>query len=130
MEIDFLLKNIKFTFWFTIIGSGILLVLRQFSFGFGLLVGSFWNLVNFWLIIFLTRTLSPGEGVVNRKKIILLLGLKIPVLYGLGYLILRFSNLSLSGILVGFSLLFFVMVVRAAGYFLNQGQTVTSGGRK
>jgi hypothetical protein len=114
----------------TILCTAVILLLRNFSLGLGVLAGSFWNLVNFYLIIILTQALFPKEGAVNRKKLILLFGVKFPVLYGLGYLILRFSNLSMIGILLGFSLLFLVIVARSMGYFLVQNQTVTSGGRK
>ena len=131
MEIDFLLKNIKWTFFATILCAAAILLLGNFSLGLGILAGSFWNLINFYLIIILTQALFPKEGAVNRRKLILLFGVKFPVLYGLGYLILRFSNLSMVGILLGFSLLFLVIVARSVGYFfLIQKQTVTSGGRK
>lgn len=98
------------------------------NFALGALAGGAWNIIN---IYFLTRlvkvTFSPASPAVsgqegrtgpkspNKKKIAYLVFIKFPLLYGAGFLILRYSGVSLYGVLVGFSIFFLVISLKAIG---------------
>lgn len=44
--------------------------------------------------------------------------MKFPVLYGLGYVFVRYANASVYGILAGFSLILIVFVLKALGIYI------------
>jgi len=84
------------------------------KFAWGLLVGCLWGVANFIaLTAVLTTFVTPGE--VNRRRALILAAVKFPVIYGIGYLILRSEWFEPVSLLVGFSLLFMVTLLKALG---------------
>lgn len=80
----------------------------------GILVGCLWGVANFIaLTAVLISFVKPGE--VNRKRALILAAIKFPVIYSVGYLILRAEWFAPESLLAGFSLLFFVTLMKALG---------------
>ena len=83
----------------------------------GVACGSLWSIANLYLIRFVVeRAITPGE--VNWSPLVLALLVKFPLLYVVGYLVLRPSLYPVSAPLVGFLLPFAVLVLKAAGRML------------
>jgi len=121
MDLKFLTRCLKTTAWVTLVIAIFSAFYYNVLFGIALIIGSVWNLGNFWLIIRLANGLLINESS-ERKRIISWLALKFPGWYGLGYLILRFTHLPVLGLLIGFSLLFAVIILKVLGLHLI-GQT-------
>lgn len=92
-------------------GSALLLVLIFLisrwngapSFGWGVLAGGGWNLLNILLLTSLTR-LTFHAGDKSFPLIALAAFLKFPVLYGAGFALLYFGSFSQGGLVTGFSI--------------------------
>ena len=125
MEKEFINKSLKVSTIVAIIFAPFLFVYFGASVALGFMAGAAWNIVNVFLLHWvLTTTLSPAAANnenKNKKMWGAIAGiLKFPVLYGAGYIIIKYTNLSLYGILVGFSLLLIVFILRVSGmYFKN-----------
>ena len=80
----------------------------------GCFVGAIWGVLNLYFIkILITEVLTPEE---TRKRVALVLALiKFPALYVVGYFILASGWFSAGSLLVGFSLMFAVTVLKVLG---------------
>ncbi len=80
----------------------------------GISIGLFFNCANVWLIMELVKkTVTLGD-----RKPILVIGLamvKFPILYLAGYLILKADIVPVVCLLIGFTLLFVVIVLKVLG---------------
>lgn len=84
------------------------------TFGLGLLVGCLWGVANFWALEHvLTAVLRPDT--VDRRKAFIFAGIKFPVLYAAGFVILWKGWFEPVSLLAGFSLLFLVVLLKALG---------------
>ncbi len=82
----------------------------------GILAGGAWNLANLWCLTQLFRAwLEPSP---SRRRAIIWLLLKFPVLYLLAFGLLRMPSASLLGFGIGFT----VVLVAAMGWFALQAQ--------
>ena len=82
-----------------------------YSFGLSVLIGAVWGVLNLLAIKFVILSLvRPGKR--NLKFGLLVLFLKIPVLYGIGYFLLTWDYLSVGGLLWGFSGILIVAVFK------------------
>lgn len=84
------------------------------NFALGALAGGAWNIINVYFLTCLVRV-AFGTKSPNKKKITYLVFIKFPLLYGAGFAILRYSGVSLYGVLVGFSILFLIIPLKAIG---------------
>lgn len=76
-----------------------------YSSSLGVFAGSLWGCLNLWLIAKLVQNLlAPGDK--DYLKVLGYLGIKFPILYVGGYLLLSADFLSSTDVIVGFSLLF------------------------
>jgi hypothetical protein len=87
----------------------------------GVVAGSLWALANLYGVRFLlVRWLRPGA---DRRRSPATIGLtvglmvKFPVLYGIGYLMLRSDWFRVEGLMIGFVVPFAVCFVDALGQF-------------
>ena len=119
MDQKFLTRCLKTTFWVTVVVALFSAYHYNILFGLGLLVGSVWNIGNFWLIIRLGTALLVNESN-DRKRVVYLLALKFPGWYGIGYLLLRYTYLPVIGIFIGFSILFAVILLKVLGLQLTK----------
>lgn len=114
MSLEFLKRIWKTTLIVGLVVFAFTAVYVEVRFAWGLLVGCLWGVANFIaLTAVLTSYVTPGE--VNRKRALVLAAVKFPVIYGFGYLILRSEWFEPTSLLVGFSLLFMVTLLKALG---------------
>jgi hypothetical protein len=123
MDIKFLYRTLKTSLVVAILVTGLSLVYGYYPFAKGFFIASLWSIVNLWFICLLVRLLF-AESKINKTKVVLLVLLKFPVLYTAGYIALRYGNLSISAVLAGFSLVFLVIALKAAGYMIISSRRV------
>jgi len=89
-------------------------VYYDMSWGLGVLVGCGWGIANFWALTQVLTAMLTMDGV-QRKRALIFAAIKFPVLYFLGYLALHSEWFPPISLLAGFSLLFLVILLKAAG---------------
>jgi hypothetical protein len=119
MDPKFLTRCLKTTAWVTILISIFTAFYYNFLFSLALFIGSAWNIGNFWLIAHIGSAILIQDSA-DRKKIVYLLALKFPGWYGIGYLILRYTKLPIPGLLIGFSILFTIILLKVIGLQLTK----------
>lgn len=119
MSPSFLTRCLKTTVWVTILISLFTAIYYNLLFSLAVLIGSAWNIGNFWLIAHLGSAILIKDSS-DRKKVGLWLLLKFPAWYGIGYLILRYTKLSIPGLLIGFSILFLIVLLKVIGLQLTK----------
>jgi F-type H+-transporting ATPase subunit a len=80
-------------------------------FGLAVALGSAWSLLNFAVLAAFVRQIGPKGRLVDPLRALLLLGVKGPLLYGAGWLLLR-AGLPAVGLAAGFALLFLAVTLR------------------
>jgi hypothetical protein len=126
MGLEFLHRIVRATAVVGILAFAFTAVYYNMDFAWGLLVGCAWGIGNFWALTrVITAVVTPGN--VDRRHALILAAIKFPVLYIAGYFILRSGWLSPISLLTGFSILFVVVVLKAAGrMFLHLDDRVAS----
>jgi hypothetical protein len=79
-----------------------------------ILLGAVWGALNLWAIKIIIISLMPGQKK-NTVVGLLVLFLKLPVLYALGYLLVTWNYLSVGGLLWGFSGILIVPLMKVLG---------------
>ncbi len=114
MSLEFLNRIWKTTLVVGMVVFAFTAVYFDVTFAWGLLVGCVWGVANFVALgAVLTAFVTPGN--INRRRALILAAIKFPVIYGIGYLILRSEKFEPTSLLVGFSLLFLVTLLKALG---------------
>lgn len=123
---NFIIKSLKIAVVITIILAPFSLVYFSPSVAIGFTAGAVWNILNVYLLFHASNVLVPSEQADEAKKMMGIIAgiVKFPVLYGLGYVIIKYTGASLYGIIAGFSLIFVVLVLRAVGGSLTTGVSV------
>ncbi len=84
------------------------------NFALAVLLGALWGCLNLLAIrIIVVSLLTPRQKSLTLGLIILFV--KLPVLYGIGYLLIIWNYLSTGGLLWGFSGILIVMVLKVLG---------------
>ncbi len=85
----------------------------------GILTGALWGCLNlFFITSLVTSFVKTGEK--DYTKIWILLLVKFPLLYGLGFLVLKMNYFEPLSFLIGFTLVLAVIVLKILGrYFLE-----------
>ena len=89
-------------------------VYYDMSWGWGILVGCAWGIANFWALTRVLTAVLTLDGV-QKQRALVFAAIKFPVLYVIGFLALRSEWFPPIALLVGFSLLFLVVLLKAAG---------------
>ena len=111
MGLEFVDRVIKTTLIFAIFATPFLIIYMGFSFGVSVLIGAVWGVLNLLAIKFVILSMvRPGKR--NLKLGLLVLFFKIPVLYGVGYILLTWDYLSVGGLIWGFSGILIVSVFK------------------
>ena len=85
--------------------------------GFGILLGCAWGAANLILIkIIITGAISPSP--VHNKKMLIFGVIKFPLLYGIGYLLLKLGYFPPESLVIGFTIIFLVAFLKAVGIYL------------
>lgn len=118
MENDFIHKSLKVSAMVILLFVPFLFVYLGPRITLGFLAGAIWNIANVFLLsrVF-TMITSPGPS--NKVWGFLLGILKFPFLYGIGYIIIRYINVALYALIVGFTLVLLILVLRVVGAYLN-----------
>lgn len=119
MDRDFLKRSLRASIIVTVILTPFTLLYFDIPTGWGFAAGAVWNIVNVYLLSqVVTNLITPHP---SNKRLGAAAGvIKFPVLYGIGYLILRYTNPSVYGIMAGFSLILTIFLLKATGiYYLN-----------
>jgi hypothetical protein len=83
------------------------------AFTISILLGCIWGCANLFLIrLLVTKTI--GAIVKNKVWLIIIIFIKFPLLYFVGYLLIKWKYLSPYGLLCGFSAIFVVTVLKVA----------------
>jgi len=114
MEISFIERTLKTAGLLALV----ILIFGSFYYGFrptiSVFTGLIWGMVNLYFLSLLIRaTLRPDN--VDKITALFLLFVKIPLLYLTGYFMMTSSFFNPILLLIGFSLLLLVIVLKAAG---------------
>jgi hypothetical protein len=120
MGVEFIYRVIKTSLVLAVLGFLFVTVYYNFRFGGGILVGAIWGCLNLlFLTNLITEVFTPGKEV-RKGKIILISVVKFPLLYAAGYVLLWIKYFPAESLLIGFTLLFVVMFLKAMGrWFLS-----------
>ncbi len=89
----------------------------DWNYSLGIFIGLLFSCANLWLTMGVIRhTVTIEER--KRKPIVILAAIKFPVLYFIGYLILRSDIAPVSSLLIGFTLLFGIILLKVLGRLL------------
>jgi ABC-type uncharacterized transport system permease subunit len=86
----------------------------RFDYASGIFVGCGWGCMNLFFLTNLITETTNLEGI-NKKRVLLLVLLKFPLLYVTGYFLLRINYFPVTSLLVGFTLIFAVVLLKAVG---------------
>ena len=112
---EFIHRVIKTSLVVSALGFLFVSVYYDFKFGAGILVGTIWGCLNlYFLTNLITEVFSPGKEV-RKGKIILIVLVKFPLLYLVGYVLLVIKYFPAVSLLSGFTLIFLVMFLKALG---------------
>lgn len=114
MDLDFLKRVQRGTAVFGSLAFLMIAFYYDTTFALGYLVGCLWGIANFWALgRLLQAVFVPGP--VDHPRAFLLVGIKFPLLYAGGGLILISEWFPAVSLLVGFVTIFLVMVLKAGG---------------
>lgn len=122
MGVEFIHRVIKTTLVLAALGFLFVTVYYDFKFGGGILASAVWGCLNIlFLTHLITEVFSPGKEI-RKGKVIMIAVVKFPLLYAAGFLLLRTGYFPLVSLVIGFSLLFVVMFLKAMGrWILSSG---------
>lgn len=117
MGIEFIHRVIKTSLVVSVILFVCVTFYYDFKFGSGILAGCGWSCLNLY---FLTNLIKEALGAQKPKKtkIALIILVKFPLLYLLGYFLLRTDYFPVLSLLSGFTLIFVVIFLKALGRWI------------
>lgn len=101
-------KSVKIAILVVLIIALIIALFKKVSWAEGFLIGAAWSLINFLLIIYILKIALLEK---NKSKLTLLLLVKFPVLYLVGFLILVYRLFPVISLLSGAFLVLVLMGV-------------------
>jgi hypothetical protein len=120
---EFIHRVIKTSLVVAVLGFLFVTVYYDFKFGAGILVGTIWGCLNlYFLTNLITEIFSPDKEV-RRGKVILIVLVKFPLLYLVGYVLLVIKYFPAVSLLSGFTLIFLVMFLKALGRWVLSLET-------
>ena len=91
---------------------------HDWNYSLGIFIGLLFSCANLWAIMwFVRRTITLEQR--KTKSIVLIALVKFPVLYLVGYLILKSEIVPVASLLVGFSLVFVIIVLKVLGRLIQ-----------
>ncbi len=114
MDSAFIIRSLRATVALALLGFILAAYYVNTAWGVGFVLGALWSIANLYLLKVLI------EKVITLDKrpagpVVLLVLVKFPLLYGVGFLILSWGWYDVLAPLLGFSLPFAVIVLKAAG---------------
>ncbi|MFQ6002784.1 MAG: hypothetical protein ACE5KJ_03475 [Candidatus Zixiibacteriota bacterium] len=120
---EFIHRVIKTSLVVAALGFLFVTVYYNFKFGAGILVGTIWGCLNlYFLTNLITEIFSPNQQV-RKGKVVLIVLVKFPLLYFVGYVLLIIKYFPAMSLISGFTLIFLVMFLKALGRWLLSLET-------
>jgi len=94
--------------------------------GVGWLLGCLWSLVNLYVIALVMRVTMSRER--NRVRLLLVLAVKLPVLYGIGFFLLAIGRFPVIALLAGFTWPLLVITLKLLGRAVLRMDRRSNGG--
>ena len=114
MDLQFVDRVIKSTLILAAILFPFFALYISMNFALAVFLGASWGCLNLLALrIIVVSLLTPHKR--NYTLGLIILFVKLPVLYGIGYLLISWNYLSIGGLLWGFSGILIVMVLKALG---------------
>ncbi len=114
MDLRFIDRVIKSTLILAAIVFPFFALYISMNFALAVLLGALWGCLNLLAIRFIVVSLlTPRRK--NLSLGLIVLFVKLPVLYGIGYLLITWNYLPFGGLLWGFSGILIVMVLKVLG---------------
>ena len=127
MGIEFIHRAIKTSLILAFLIFLFVTLYYRFAYASGILAGCGWGCLNlFFLTNLITETTNLEE--INKKRVLILVLLKFPLLYVTGYFLLRINYFPVTSLLVGFTLIFAVVLLKALGRMIIS--STPKGGEK
>ncbi len=115
---EFIHRVIKTSLVVAALGFLFVTVYYDFKFGAGILVGTIWGCLNLYFLTNLITELFSPEKEVRKGKVVLIVLVKFPLLYLIGYVLLMIKYFPAISLVSGFTLIFLVMFLKAMGRWL------------
>jgi len=120
---EFIHRVIKTSLVVAVLGFLFVTVYYNFRFGAGILAGAIWGCLNlYFLTNLITEIFSPDKEV-RKGKVILIVLVKFPLLYLVGYVLLIIKYFPAVSLVSGFTLIFLVMFLKALGRWVLSLET-------
>lgn len=114
MGIEFIYRIIRTSLIVAVLSFLFISVYYSFPFGLGLFLGTAWGCLNlFFITQLITEAISLKKP--NKGRIILILLVKFPLLYFAGYMLLWLKYFPVESLVIGFTLIFAVIFLKALG---------------
>ncbi len=114
MDLQFVDRVIKSTLILAAILFPFFALYISMNFALAIFLGAFWGCLNLLALrIIVVSLLTPHKK--NYILGLIILFVKLPVLYGIGYLLISWNYLPIGGLVWGFSGILIVMVLKALG---------------
>lgn len=114
MDLKFIDRIIKATLILAAVLFPFLAFYIKVNIALSVFLGAIWGSLNLLAIKIIIVSLMPGSGHNQTLGLIILL-IKLPILYGIGYLLVTWKYLSIGGLLWGFSGIFIVALLKVLG---------------
>ncbi|KPJ48785.1 MAG: hypothetical protein AMJ41_04250 [candidate division Zixibacteria bacterium DG_27] len=117
MGLEFIARVIRTSVVVSLIQLPFVALYFDYRYSLGIVLGCLWGVVNLYFlrsVIVCYTKLSQR----SKRQLLLLLLLKFPLLYLVGYLLLEWSLFPVMSLVVGFTLIFAVIVLKALGRLL------------
>jgi hypothetical protein len=118
MGIEFIYRVIKTSLILAVLILLFVTVYYEFKFAAGIAAGCVWGCLNlYFLTQLITEIFSPGKEV-RKGKVIMISMVKFPLLYAVGYLLLKTGYFPPLSLICGFTLIFLVIFLKALGRWI------------
>jgi hypothetical protein len=114
MGIEFIHRAIKTSLILVFVIFLFVTFYYRFDYASGIMAGCGWGCLNLFFLTNLITETTNLEGI-NKKRVLLLVLLKFPLLYLTGYFLLRINYFPVTSLLMGFTLIFAVVLLKALG---------------
>jgi hypothetical protein len=115
--LEFITRVIKTSLVVSLIQLPFISLYFDYRFSLGIVLGCLWGVMNLHFMRSLVVCYTHLSGR-NKRRLLLLLLVKVPLLYFGGYLLLRFDLFPILSLLTGFTLVFVVILLKALGRWL------------
>ncbi|KPJ61278.1 MAG: hypothetical protein AMJ46_03045 [Latescibacteria bacterium DG_63] len=114
MGLEFVTRVVKTTVVVAIITALFVATYVSPAYGAGVFLGALWNSLNLLVVVSLVKIVIATEKF-RKRKVACVVALKFPVLYGVGFFLLWTGLFPVVSLVVGFSLVLAVIILKALG---------------